>query len=210
VEQSTCHAAEERALQLHHLMRNLIPSILLVLASTSTTFADAHGHYRDRGRANRTPLRMSTDAFRNNRALPVAYTCDGASAAPRLSWTRAPERTQSLAFIVFDPDAPGGQFTHWLVTDISPDTQAIVPGGDVPYGARVERNSSGSDNWIAPCPTGAGDHHYIFRVYALDIPLRHVDKDNFMSAIQGHILAEGEMVGMYHRQHGRAMRRHRY
>ena len=195
-------------MQLHDLMRTLIPSILLVLASTSTTFADSHWHHRDRGRANRTPLRMSTDAFVNNGPLPAEFTCDGSGAAPRVSWTRAPERTQSLAFIMFDPDAPGGQFTHWLVTDISPDTQSIVPGGDVPYGARVERNSSGSDNWIAPCPTNNANHHYIFRVFALDIPLRHVDKDDFDSAIQGHILAEGELVGWYHRSRGREMRRH--
>ena len=51
-------------------------------------------------------------------------------------------------------------------------------------------------------PPGHGVHHYHFKLYALDKPLdlkSGIDKHALLAAMQGHILAEGEIIGTYQR-----------
>jgi Raf kinase inhibitor-like YbhB/YbcL family protein len=142
-------------------------------------------------------LHVTSPAFSANGAIPPEYTCDGRSIAPPLSWSTVPSNTRSIAILVDDPDAPKGMFTHWLVTGIPPTTTSLREGAKLPEGARVAKNGKGNFGYTGPCPP-SGRHHYYFHIYALGTEIaRPESKSDFLAAIDGHILAEGELVGTY-------------
>jgi Raf kinase inhibitor-like YbhB/YbcL family protein len=161
----------------------------------------------DDGPASRTALpkrakqslTVTSSAFRANEAIPPEYTCEGAQVPPPLTWSTAPKATRSIAIFVEDPDAPGKTFTHWLVTGIPPATRSLPVGGALPDGAVASKNDKGSAGYSGPCPP-TGRHHYHFHVYALENTIPPPGgKSDFQSAIDGHILAEGELIGLYHK-----------
>jgi Raf kinase inhibitor-like YbhB/YbcL family protein len=102
-----------------------------------------------------------------------------------------------LALVVDDPDAPGGTYTHWVVTDIPPGTRGVEAGRPPP--GVVGRNSAGHAAWAPPCPpAGTGTHHYRFTVYALPRPLRlpaGTAPDDAVRAIRGAARASGRLTG---------------
>src|SRR5579862_1927486 len=67
-------------------------------------------------------FQISSPAFADNTAIPTKYTCNGDNVSPPLDFKDLPDNTASLAIIMHDPDAPGGDFTHWTVWNISPGT----------------------------------------------------------------------------------------
>jgi Raf kinase inhibitor-like YbhB/YbcL family protein len=146
---------------------------------------------------DRPKLQVSSSAFAANQAIPPKYTCDGTQTTPPLSWSKVPAGTQSIAILVDDPDAPKGTFTHWLVTGIAPTTTSLAAGAALPQGAMAARNSKGEAKYAGPCPP-EGRHRYVFRVFALDSAIASPrSKDDFLAAIDRHVLAEGELVGTY-------------
>jgi Raf kinase inhibitor-like YbhB/YbcL family protein len=148
-------------------------------------------------------LNVNSPMFTDGERIPVKYTCDGADVSPPLSWSAGPAATRSYALIVDDPDAPGGAFTHWVVYNI-PDSvtrleEHVVSRGD---GTLQGMNSFGNMGYGGPCPPPGKPHHYRFHVYALDLKpdlKQGASKGDVLSAIKGHILAEGELVGTYSR-----------
>jgi Raf kinase inhibitor-like YbhB/YbcL family protein len=144
-------------------------------------------------------LSVSSSAFSANGEIPSEHTCDGAQISPPLSWSKPPSGTKSVAILVTDPDAPRGTFTHWIVTGLPAHTTSLAAGDKLPTGAVAGKNDFGALGWGGPCPP-RGRHRYVFHVYALDIPLsRPLAPAAFKSAIAGHVLAEGELVGTYQR-----------
>jgi Raf kinase inhibitor-like YbhB/YbcL family protein len=141
-------------------------------------------------------LTVNSTAFGDNTMIPVKYTCQGASVSPPLHLGEFPSQTRSLAIIVHDPDAshPGG-FTHWVAFNIDPMQ-------DIPEnfkGGVQGLNGGGKAGYTGPCPP-TGVHHYHFMVYALDTRLdlpQQSDKAGLEKAMQGHILAQGDLVGLY-------------
>ncbi len=143
-------------------------------------------------------LQVTSSAFAPNGDIPVALTCDGEGRSPPLAWSGVPPGTRSIAILVEDPDAPRGAFLHWLVTGISPSTTQLA-AGTLPPGATAAKNDAGKPGYIGPCPP-RGKHHYYFRVYALDTQIaKPATKVDFLTAITGHVLAQGELVGTYER-----------
>ena len=143
-------------------------------------------------------LDVTSPAFRDHEDMPVQYTCDGTNTPPPLAWSQVPRETKSIAILVADPDAPNGVHTHWLVTGISPETTSL--GKTLPAGAAATGSGTGDSHYGAPCPP-SGRHRYRFRVYALDKDIaKPSGRASFLRAIHGHILAEGELVGMYERR----------
>ncbi len=145
-------------------------------------------------------IEVSSPAFQSDGTIPAKYTCDGWGVSPPLSWSEIPDDTQSIAVLVEDPDAPGKPFLHWLMTDISPELHHLGEGGAPPRDARVAESDAGTASYYGPCPTH-GNHHYHFRVFALDTKLgrRPESREDFLQAIAGHVLDEGELVGLYQR-----------
>lgn len=158
------------------------------------------------GRGGAPALDVSSDAFARDGQIPVLYTCDGTDISPPLSWGPVPQRTASIAILVTDPDAPGGTFIHWVAYNIPPGTRAIpagAPGKDVlPTGSVQGVNDMGRQGYGGPCPPKGKPHHYHFTVYALDSTINLTGKRDgrmLAEALAGHILAQGELVGIYGR-----------
>jgi Raf kinase inhibitor-like YbhB/YbcL family protein len=147
-------------------------------------------------------LEISSSAFGDNDTIPTVYTCDGDNASPPLAFSDVPEDAQSLALIMDDPDAPSGTFVHWVVWNIDPAT-ADVPANTVPASGTQGLNGIGQAAYIGPCPPD-GEHHYYFKLYALDTRLDALDpstadKTALEQAMEGHIIAQAELVGLYAR-----------
>jgi Raf kinase inhibitor-like YbhB/YbcL family protein len=148
-------------------------------------------------RRAKATLKVTSSAFAANQAIPAEYTCDGTQASPPLTWSAVPKETRSIAVLVDDPDAPGGTFTHLLITGITPDTTALANGGALPAGAVAAKNGKGDVGYTPPCPP-TGRHRYVFKVYALETTIPPpATKDDFMAAITGHVLADGQLIGTY-------------
>jgi len=142
-------------------------------------------------------LKITSPAFEANGEIPNKYTCDGADINPPLHIEGIPKETQSLVLIMDDPDAPGGTWDHWIVWNIPPvDTieEDSVPGTE-------GRNDFRRQAYGGPCPP-SGTHRYFFKVYALDTTLDlppTATKADVEQAMEGHILAQGELIGRYSR-----------
>lgn len=146
-------------------------------------------------------LRIASPAFPENGLIPSKFTCDGADVSPPLSVVGIPEKTRTLALIVDDPDAPAGTWVHWVVWNIPPGTREI-PENSVPEGAIQGTNDFGKQKYGGPCPP-SGTHRYFFKLYALDAPLAlkpGASKGQVEEAMEGHVLARAERVGVYRRK----------
>ena len=145
-------------------------------------------------------LELSSPAFDDGAPIPERHTGDGPGTSPPLRWEFVPEGTRTLALIVHDPDAPPGDFTHWLAWNIDPgagglDEDVTAPGQGT--------NGFGRPGWAGPSPPrGHGPHRYFFRLYALDtdLDLEHgAAREQLEDAIDGHVLAEAKLMGTFER-----------
>lgn len=146
--------------------------------------------------AANTGLSVTSSAFAANGMIPAQYTCEGDEVSPPLKLANIPPGAKSLALIVHDPDAPmKGGVTHWVVWNMG--VQEDIPEGF--KNAEQGMNSSNTLGYKGMCPP-MGVHHYHFMVYALDTRLGlegNTDKAGLESAMKGHILAQGDLVGLY-------------
>ncbi len=144
------------------------------------------------------PLPVRSDAFGANGVIPVQFTADGDNVPPSIAWGPVPEGTRSIAVLVEDPDAPERIFVHYIVVGIPPTVREL--DRDLPEGAVIGTNGYGRQQWDGPNPPN-GRHRYFFRVFALDnAPNKAgLTKDDLMSAVKGHTLAQGELIGTYDR-----------
>ncbi|MDD5477052.1 MAG: YbhB/YbcL family Raf kinase inhibitor-like protein [Candidatus Omnitrophica bacterium] len=143
-------------------------------------------------------MRISSPAFEHNAFIPVKFTCQGKGVNPPLSIEGLPKETKSLALIVDDPDAPGGDFVHWVVYD-APVTSRVEENSVF---GKQGVNSLGKSGYVSPCPP-AGVHRYFFKIYALDTLLNlkaGISKTNLEFAMTGHILDQAQLVGLYQKK----------
>lgn len=154
----------------------------------------------EREKASIHNLVVTSGAFAPDGIIPVTYTCDGDDINPSLHIENIPQGTKSLVLIVDDPDAPMGVFDHWVVWNIPP-SHNVIKENEVPGVEGL--NDFGKHHYEGPCPP-SGVHRYFFTVYALDKKL-DIDQRSRSAkvkvAMKGHILAEGELVGLYSREH---------
>ncbi len=149
------------------------------------------------------PILVKSSAFKEGGDVPAKFTCDGADVNPLLEIRDVPEGTKGLALIVDDPDATrGATWYHWLVWNIDPKTQ-YIDEDTVPFGAVQGTGSGGKAKYLGPCPPrGNPAHHYRFSIYALDALLdlpAGSDEAALKVAMNGHILAQGMLIGLYGR-----------
>jgi len=114
-------------------------------------------------------LLVDSPDLRSGSPLAERFTCTGDNAVPTIRWAGTPPGTKGWAVVVDDPDAPGGTFTHWIVTGLGPDTRSV--GAQLPVGAVAGVTSSGKASYVGPCPPAGQEHRYRFRVHALREPL---------------------------------------
>ncbi len=146
------------------------------------------------------------EAFKEGENIPVEYTCDGKNISPALFWTWMPIETKSTVLIMDDPDAPGKTFVHWVVYNIPPETERLNKGfpKDEIFGNGIIQGMTdfGRIGYGGPCPP-SGTHRYFFHIYALDKKLDLLPgatKGQVGVAMDGHIIANGELMGRYKRK----------
>ncbi len=150
-------------------------------------------------------MNLSSTSFQGSR-IPAKITCDGTGVSPQLAWSAAPAGAVSFALIVTDPDALVRTFVHWVLYDLPAGTrglpEAVPAQGDLAGGGRQGSNDFGNIGYGGPCPPSHSPHHYVFTLYALDTKLdlpAGATRAQVEAAMKGHILARGELVGLYNR-----------
>jgi Raf kinase inhibitor-like YbhB/YbcL family protein len=151
-------------------------------------------------------ISITSTSFVNGGSIPARFTCDGENLSPELSWSQPPAGTEGFALISDDPDAPGGIWVHWVLFNIPKDSRGLDEGvskkevladGSVQGMTDFRRTGYGG-----PCPPPGRPHRYYFKIYALDAKLNltaSANKEDVEAAMEGHILANGELIGLYRR-----------
>jgi hypothetical protein len=150
-------------------------------------------------------LKLTSPAFGEGLSIPSRYTCEGDDVSPPLSWSGVPAGTKSLALIVDDPDAPDPKaprmtWVHWVVYDMPAATVGLPEAvRELPTGSRAGLNDWRRTGYGGPCPP-IGRHRYFHKLYALDAmlgDLKQPTKAKLVSAMQGHIISEAQLIGTY-------------
>jgi Raf kinase inhibitor-like YbhB/YbcL family protein len=151
-------------------------------------------------------IELTSPAFKEGESIPIRHTCDAEDVSPPLAWTNVPPEAKSLGLICDDPDAPMGTWVHWVIYDIAPTSSELpegVPLGEVTDdGAKQGVNDFRRAGYGGPCPPPGSSHRYFFTLYALDIEPglpAGASKADLLRVIEGHILAEGQLMGRYQR-----------
>ena len=154
-------------------------------------------------------LTLRSSGFNNEASIPKKYTCDGVDISPPLIWDDVPESAQSLVLIVDDPDAPDPSaprmtWVHWVLYNIPVDANGLsedVSSLALPPGTEQGINDWKKTGYGGPCPP-IGRHRYFFKLYVLDTLLRSMykpTKAQIETAMQGHVIAAAELMGIYER-----------
>jgi len=177
-------------------MKRFFPSVLLTAAGMLL-----YGTVFGKEMRRMETLTITSPAFVQGEAIPARHTCDGNDTSPALVIARVPPAARTLALIMDDPDAPAGTWVHWVVWNIPAHTREI-PESSLPPQAVQGKNSWPRTGYGGPCPP-SGTHRYFFKVYALDTTLNlgpSTTKAVLERAMEGHVLARGELMGTYRRR----------
>ncbi len=152
---------------------------------------------------------MQSQAFPAGGVIPEKYTCGGVDISPPLKWFRVTGRSITCAIVMEDMD---NGFVHWMLFNLSPRIKILPEGipkipvlNSIPWLAHMGthgNNDYGKPGYSGPCPLRGETHRYVFRLYALDRVLDlppGVTKKEFKKAIEGHVIMEGELMGVYGR-----------
>lgn len=190
-------------------LRNI--SVIVVLPLFLLLFLSCAGRQRQIAQPANTPkqdkaeIKLTSAAFKDGEAIPRAYTCDGINISPPLEWSGVPRTAKTIAIVCDDPDAPGGTWVHWVLYNLPADNIGLVenlPATEtLKAGGFQGKNDFGKIGYGGPCPP-SGTHRYFFKIYALDseLPLEaSATKVELMKAMEGHIVVQGQLMGMYRR-----------
>jgi Raf kinase inhibitor-like YbhB/YbcL family protein len=155
-------------------------------------------------------LQLTSSVFEHQASIPKRFTCEGEDLSPPLSWSGVPATARALALIVDDPDAPDPAapkmtWVHWVLYNIPADTTHLdlgVAPTALPAGTLQGRNDWKRTGYGGPCPP-IGRHRYFHKLYALDAKLpdlKNPAKDQLLKAMDGHVLAQAELVGTYQKE----------
>jgi Raf kinase inhibitor-like YbhB/YbcL family protein len=150
-------------------------------------------------------IKLTSAAFQEGGVIPKAYTCDGANISPLLMWDGVPDRAKTLALIADDPDAPGKTWVHWIVFNLPASVRElrenVAAQASITGGGMQGTNDFPKVGYGGPCPP-EGTHRYFFKLYALDTELTldaKTTKEQLLKAMEGHVIAEGQLMGRYSR-----------
>ena len=152
-------------------------------------------------------IQITSAAFSEGQPIPQKYTCQGSDISPPLQWANTPANTKSFALIADDPDAPMGTWVHWVLYDLPATATELAENTpkspQLSGGAKQGLNSGLRLGYSGPCPPPGKPHRYFFKLYALDTLLDlkpSSTKKDLLKAMEGHVLAEGQLMGTYQRK----------
>ena len=177
--------------------------VLIVIVAVGEVFKKPLSSEKESADKFMDGLILKSSAFQNNGFIPKKFTCAGENINPPLEIGNVPEGARSLVLIMDDPDATDGvTWDHWLLWNIPPGTQSINED-DVPIYAVQGTTSFGDLKYGGPCPPPGKAHRYMFKLYALDKKLsltRGAVKSEIEKAMEGNILAQAVLIGLYERK----------
>jgi len=140
-------------------------------------------------------MKLTSNDFTHNKLLDAKFSYRRGNISPHLKWEDFPAKTKSFALSCNDPDAPVGDWIHWLICNISKEVTEIPQGGPV---SGIElKNDYGQKGYGGPAPP-SGTHRYFFTVYALDVEkLDDINKKNFKQKVKEHTIESAELIGLY-------------
>jgi Raf kinase inhibitor-like YbhB/YbcL family protein len=158
-------------------------------------------------RENIMNIQITSAAFAEGQVIPREYTCQGRDVSPPLKWNGVPSNTRSLALIVDDPDAPAGTWVHWVLYDLPAAAMELFENAakspSLANGAKQGINDFQRLGYGGPCPPPGNPHRYFFKLYALDAVLDlkpGATKKEVERAMEGHVIAQGQLMGTYQRK----------
>jgi phosphatidylethanolamine-binding protein (PEBP) family uncharacterized protein len=134
---------------------------------------------------------LTSPAFRTGEALDPSFTAEEEDAvAPPLEWSAPPPGTQELVLVVEDASAKGAEpACHWLVWGLAGQRGKLLEG-EVP--PRTGKNAQGNSEWLLPSPPEGETRHYLFQLFATDLPLvlmPGAGRAELLASLQGTVLA---------------------
>ncbi len=156
---------------------------------------------------NKMEININSTAFKDGDFIPLKYSCEGSNVSPQIHWDEEIKDVKSFAIILDDPDAPGGDFVHWVIYNIPGNVRElhedVTPSRNISDQIMLGTNSFGHIGYGGPCPPAGKPHRYFFRIYALNTLLHHLEsgatKAQLLKAMEGHIIGKGELMGKYQR-----------
>jgi Raf kinase inhibitor-like YbhB/YbcL family protein len=149
-------------------------------------------------------IKITSGVFHEGDHIPDRYACKGVNVSPPIEWEDV-SGTVTYAIICEDPDAPSGDWTHWVLFNLPSDTtslpECIMEREELDNGAKQGLNDFGTVGYRGPCPSD-GTHRYYYRVYALDTEINlpaKISKQDLLTAMDGHIIDEDNLMGRYNR-----------
>ena len=156
----------------------------------------------------KSTITIKSSAFADMGVIPDKFSDYFQGVSPEFSWTGVPNNAKSLVLMMEDPDANVKPVTHWIMANIAPNATSlpenIMKGMEMVNGAMQGANVTGKIGYYGPKPPRDDPpHKYHFQIFALDTQLNLPSGFNcqaLLDAMKGHVIAEGETVGMYQRK----------
>ena len=160
------------------------------------------------GNTGKAHLTVTSAEVKQDVLIPNDNSSFGKSLSPQVTWSKGPPSTKSYVVAMEDSDAQarGAPITHWVAFNI-PASATSLPGGlppqgtaTAPAGFTAGNNIRGQAAYMGPGTPPKATHHYHLEVLALDttLPLMEgASRADIASAIQGHVVGTGEVVGLF-------------
>lgn len=192
-------------MQKSSVIMSIVLPVLVLVGCASRPQPVAQQPAADKPKESEGVVKLTSTAFKEGQPIPATYTCKGVNISPPLEWSGVPKTARTLAIIADDPDAPSGTWVHWVLYNLPADNIGLVENVPVTESLKAGgfqgKNDFGKIGYGGPCPP-SGTHRYFFKIYALDaeLPLKGgATKAEVEKAMEGHIVAQGQLMGTYGR-----------
>ncbi len=134
---------------------------------------------------------LTSPAFRAGEQLDPSFTAEEEDAvAPPLEWSAPPPGAQELVIIVEEVSASAPDpACHWLVWGLAGQRGKLLEG-EVP--PRTGKNARGNSEWLLPAPPAGETRHYVFQIFASELPLTLMPgatRTDLIAALEGNVTA---------------------
>lgn len=149
-------------------------------------------------------LTVASPAFKDGDKMPRSAGCEGGDHSPALSISGAPAETKTLAILMTEQDSPRSVIALWMAYNL-PGNLANLPENQ-PRTRQIKGEGlqlpgpGGKMGYTGPCPPSGLTRRYVIEVFALDAALdlpENATKQEFLLAVEGHILAKGKLSGKF-------------
>jgi hypothetical protein len=157
------------------------------------------------GACGAASLTVSSPSFKDGDKMSRGASCDGGEHSPALVVSGVPGEAKTVAVLMFELDAPKRPAALWMAYNI-PAAATVTVAENQPKTRQMKGDglqlscAAGKVGYCGPCPPQGATRRYMIEVFALDSGLdlpENATKQQFLLAVEGHILAKGKLTGKY-------------